>query len=160
MLYCIFFHKPDNLAKEGVYQLNNSEDLHSKWKERIGLMLVGASGSILVQIGAELYPILQVFEENTSKRLLSLLCILLLLLLLLSLYSLYYLCRNPLKLKFGLYWDKQKNPYCPGCQKPLHGFSKQNDTKRYGGKCVVCGKFVQLDESTTNKSLDEIHSML
>lgn len=26
---------------------------------------------------------------------------------------------NDLKLKFGAYWDKDKNPYCPGCKTPL-----------------------------------------
>ena len=27
--------------------------------------------------------------------------------------------KNELRLHYGIYWDKKKNPYCPGCQKPV-----------------------------------------
>ncbi len=132
--------------------------MRSIWQERLKSAIVGALSLVVAQIGVEIYPIFRLIEEYTSKRLLLFLCILLGILLLLNLYSLYSL--NRLNLKFGLYWDKQKNPYCPGCRKPLHGFYKQADNHRYGGKCVTCGKSVQLDESTTGKDIDEIKAML
>jgi len=43
--------------------------------------------------------------------------------------------QNDLKLKFGVYWDNDKNPYCKKCKTPLGAISKNTS----GDEFYVCG---------------------
>ena len=47
-----------------------------------------------------------------------------------------------LKLRFGVYWDREKNPYCPSCKSPLSGYSEYHEGN--GFMCSQCDKIILL----------------
>lgn len=49
-----------------------------------------------------------------------------------------------LKLKYGIYWDKDKNPFCKKCKKPLSAFYKIKTYGRTMYKCRSCGAFNEI----------------
>lgn len=66
--------------------------------------------------------------------------------------NVYHLIKNRKKFKFGVYWDNEKNTYCPICKKPVTRFIK--NTKRPYLYCSHCdteillthkGKVLHLD---------------
>lgn len=72
------------------------------------------------------------------------------LLMLASYIILYIKFKNKLTPKFGVFWDKNKEPYCPACQSLLNKESvniSDPDATVYL-KCIHCDKYVYL-------SLDE-----
>jgi hypothetical protein len=48
-----------------------------------------------------------------------------------------------LKLKYGIYWDKNKNPFCPNCKIPIGAYDEyyMDDT---GYRCKSCEKIFPL----------------
>lgn len=55
--------------------------------------------------------------------------------------------KGPLRLKYGIYWDKDKNPHCPSCKKPISAY----DSYRHGGLgyyCKPCEKIFPLTDAT------------
>jgi len=51
-------------------------------------------------------------------------------------------------LKYGIYWDANKNPHCPNCKIPIAGYAKyQRGTGYY---CKPCNKIFPLQDSTGN----------
>jgi len=48
--------------------------------------------------------------------------------------------KNGLKLHFGIYWDKEKNPYCPACKTPLNYFHDNEHNKYHTFECIKCNK--------------------
>jgi len=56
---------------------------------------------------------------------------------------------NSLELRYGIYWDKQRNPHCPLCQKPV-----VYDDWGIGGVgyyCQPCKKVTSLQDGQGNK---------
>ena len=56
---------------------------------------------------------------------------------------------NSLELRYGVYWDKQRNPYCPVCQKPV-----LYDDWGVGGigyYCQPCKQVTSLQDGQGNK---------
>lgn len=51
-----------------------------------------------------------------------------------------------LQLKYGIYWDKQKNPHCPSCKKPISGYGDYgfNGTGYY---CKTCDQIFPLADA-------------
>lgn len=97
----------------------------------IGLLFLSLS-SYLAAFGETLLP---VDKLSTIKAPIwaKTICILLLAIVLLLVYI---LLDKRLKLRYGIYWDRKKNPYCPSCKKPLQ-------LKNYCAyRCVACDKAV------------------
>jgi hypothetical protein len=58
--------------------------------------------------------------------------------------------QSSLKLKYGAYWDKGKNPHCPTCQKPIGNYSEY-DYGTVGYLCRSCNNIVSLTDAMGNK---------
>jgi hypothetical protein len=50
-----------------------------------------------------------------------------------------------LQLRFGIYWDKDKNPYCPVCQKPV--VYDNWELFGWGYYCTPCNKVTPLKDA-------------
>jgi hypothetical protein len=53
------------------------------------------------------------------------------------------------KLKYGIYWDIDKNPHCPNCKIPIGKYGEYQS----GGKgyyCKPCGKIFSLTDASGN----------
>lgn len=50
------------------------------------------------------------------------------------------------RLKYGIYWDLDKNPHCPNCKIPIAGYAEYQSGKGY--YCKPCGKVFPLQDST------------
>lgn len=56
--------------------------------------------------------------------------------------------KSELKLHYGIYWDKKKNPHCPGCQKPV---SYINGMLGEGYYCKACNYVYPLQDAHGKK---------
>lgn len=52
------------------------------------------------------------------------------------------------KLKYGIYWDSDKNPHCPNCKIPIAGYASYQTGKGY--YCKPCKKIFPLQDSAGN----------
>lgn len=53
--------------------------------------------------------------------------------------------KNKLKLKYNILWDKEKNPYCPSCQKPGIAYDQWTGVD-YSYYCSSCNKYFYLKD--------------
>jgi hypothetical protein len=53
---------------------------------------------------------------------------------------------SALSLKYGIYWDKKKNPHCPSCKIPIGGYNSYSSGKGY--YCKPCGKIFGLQDAS------------
>lgn len=69
----------------------------------------------------------------------------------------YHLLRRGLRLKYGIYWDKAKNPYCPVCKKPV---SYGEYVEGFGYYCKPCSHVYPLADASgkeyTPKDVQEL----
>ncbi len=56
--------------------------------------------------------------------------------------------KEPFRLKYGIYWDKDKNAHCPSCQKPIATYGEYAAGKGY--YCKPCGKVFPLADASGN----------
>lgn len=126
-----------------------------KLKEAVLSRAVEASAaSITVLLGwavSEIAPILlpSIEAVATKKLLLSLLGLSLLLNLAL-LALIWLLSKKPpqFRLKYGIYWDKDKNPHCPSCKTPVAAYNEYQSGKGY--YCKPCKKVFPLADASGN----------
>jgi hypothetical protein len=52
------------------------------------------------------------------------------------------------KLKYGIYWDSDKNPHCPACKIPTGAYSEYQ--AGWGYYCKPCGKTFPLTDAAGN----------
>jgi len=52
------------------------------------------------------------------------------------------------KLKYGIYWDKEKNPHCPNCKIPIGRYADYTHGKGY--LCRACNKIFSLADPSGN----------
>lgn len=110
---------------------------------------VAASLTVLVVwAGYELAPVvLPAIESGTSKK-----AILALLLSSFALNILFGLLvwslskKEPFKLKYGIYWDREKNPHCPSCKKPIATYGTYRGGVGY--YCKPCGNVFPLADAS------------
>ena len=96
--------------------------------------IVGAGLLLLGQIGLQLLPFYESLKQAISKDLLALLTLIFFLLFLVCLIALRYITAK--KLKYGIYWDKQKNPFCPVCKTTIGHLGKSSSP----GFFLTCDK--------------------
>jgi hypothetical protein len=54
-----------------------------------------------------------------------------------------------LQLRYGIYWDKDNNPFCPVCQKPV--IYDDWDPQGWGYYCQPCSKITPLQDAHGKK---------
>ena len=52
------------------------------------------------------------------------------------------------KLKYAIYWDKDKNPHCPNCKIPIGAYNQYQ--AGWGYYCKPCGKLFPLTDYSGN----------
>jgi hypothetical protein len=106
-------------------------------KDLIGSNISTLTGGLLIALfaGLSVFPrtVLPV-DRLSGIPVLSWVRLILILFLIISLLALYIVVKNRLKLKFGIYWDRGDNPYCPSCKKPLQISSYCSY------QCIACNK--------------------
>lgn len=113
---------------------------------------VAASITILLAwVAYQVTPaILPAIETALSKKV-----ILALLLLSLVLNIIFFLFvratskKELFKLKYGIYWDKDKNPHCPSCKTPVAAYGSYQ-TGGTGYYCKPCKKVFALADASGN----------
>lgn len=88
----------------------------------------------------------------SSRQLLTLIMFSIFLILLLVSLVFYFLIKDKLTLKYGVYWDKDKNPYCPCCKKPVHA-DEWVSINGFGYRCNDCNYNVALKDYLGNRIL-------
>ncbi len=107
-------------------------------------------GVLLIWVGKVLAPIVvPVLEQKLSKE--SLVSLLLASLTLnILLVILFWILNNrsapKFKLKYGIYWDSDKNPHCPNCKIPIAGYREYDPG--WGYYCKPCGKVFHLTDAS------------
>lgn len=113
---------------------------------------------IIIWVASKVGPaILPALESSLSKSLLvSLLLASLALNLVLAV--LFWLMRKKpeFRLKYGIYWDSDKNPHCPNCKIPIAGYDTYQSGKGY--YCKPCKKIFPLQDSAGN-NIDPIQAI-
>lgn len=111
---------------------------------------VTAVSVLLVWVAHQLSPVvLPLIESNISNEVLVALLLASLAVIVLLVLIIYVLSRKPaFKLKYGIYWDSDKNPHCPACQKPLATYAEYMGEKGY--YCKPCAKVFQLADASGN----------
>lgn len=112
---------------------------------------VAAVSVLLVWVAHQLSPVvLPLIESHLSNQVLVALLLASLAVNALLALLIYVLSRKPpFKLKYGIYWDSERNPHCPACQKPV---AKYGDYQ-VGGKgyyCKPCNKVFPLADASGN----------
>ena len=105
---------------------------------------------IIIWVASKVGPaILPALEANLSKSLLvtillgSLSLNIVFVVLFLVLYK-----KPEFKLKYGIYWDTNKNPHCPNCKIPISAYNKYQSG--WGYYCKPCGKIFPITDAEGN----------
>jgi hypothetical protein len=114
---------------------------------------VAAITVLLAWAISEISPVLlPSIEAAASKNLLLSLLILSAVLNLVFLALVWLLSKKEqFRLKYGIYWDKGKNPHCPSCKTPLAAYGKYQAGKGY--YCKPCNKIFPLADAS-GKDID------
>ncbi len=105
---------------------------------------------IFIWVASKIGPvILPALESSLSKSLLVSLLLASLALNLVLVVLFWVFRKHPeFKLKYGIYWDSDKNPHCPNCKIPIAGYSTYQSGKGY--YCKPCKKVFPLQDSAGN----------
>jgi hypothetical protein len=130
------------------------ERVKESFLSHIASFFAVAITTLLIWTGQQLTPIiLPAIEANISKAFLFSLFLSSLVLNLIFVVSIWIINNknsNNLKLKYGILWDKDKNPYCPSCKKPGIAYG----TYGYSGDgyyCQPCNKVFLLKDALGNE---------
>lgn len=118
---------------------------------------VAAVSVLLVWVAHQLSPvILPLLESRLSNQVVVALLLASIAVNALLAFLIYVLSRKPpFKLKYGIYWDSEKNPHCPACQKPVAAYGEYAYGKGY--YCKPCKKVFPLaDASGHNMNPSEV----
>ena len=125
------------------------ESIMSRAAESVAAAITVLIAWVAYQVAPAILPAI---ETALSKRV-----ILALLLLSLVLNIVFFLFvravskKESFKLKYGIYWDKDKNPHCPSCKIPVAAYGKYSSGKGYF--CRSCGKLFPLADAS-GKDID------
>ena len=110
---------------------------------------------LLVWAAYQIAPVvLPAIEAVTSKKtLLALLVTSLVLNLVFALVVFSVAKRKEFRVKYGIYWDREKNPHCPSCKIPIAGYDSYGSGKGY--YCKPCNKVFRLTD-VSGKDIDPL----
>ena len=111
-------------------------------------MCAAATTVLLAWVGSQIAPaLLPAIDAALSKTALLSLLVLSIVLNLVFLALVFYLAKKPpLKLKYGIYWDKDKNPHCPSCKIPIAAYNEYT-TAGKGYYCKPCNEVFPLQDA-------------
>ena len=110
--------------------------------------LVMLLGWIATQVAPIILPALSKISSNVFLALL-LISVVLNFFFSLIIWNLASLTKNKFKLKYGIYWDRDKNPHCPNCKIPIGAYSCYQ-TAGLGYYCKPCNKVFKLTDASGN----------
>lgn len=127
------------------------EKLKDALADRVAEAVSASVTVVLAWMAYQIAPaILPAIEDAISKRVLLALLATLVVLNILFLVVIWHLSGSgDLRLKYGVYWDRHKNPHCPSCRKPLgrYGDYSYSGTGYY---CKPCRQVCSLTDSQGN----------
>jgi uncharacterized protein YqhQ len=155
--------KTDWLGKH----LKITESIKESTTKYLLSIILGVLGLLIGSIYSDLIPvilpsIIQQLPKAVLLKMLTLALILFFLSLALS-WVIYLQLKTKFKPKFGVVWDKSKEPYCPACEKPLTKYTLQNHDKiiAKGLRCAKCGvHFTLITDEGEKISLIEAKKLL
>jgi hypothetical protein len=120
-------------------------------------LLLGIIASFCVIYGFCCKYCLETIDQLKPSIILLLLVVLLLGLTVVILFSCQFNKNIKLKPKFGVLWDKDKEPHCPACQSPL-------SQAVFGGNvdlnCIKCNQTIWLTDNNKDINLEEARELL
>ena len=133
-------------------------DIVEKFKEK--LIERAAEGvavsltALVVWAAYQVAPaILPAVEQLVDKKVLLALLVSSLVLNIIFAVAMWVVSRKPsMRLKYGIYWDHNKNPHCPSCKNPIAGYSDYM-TAGTGYYCKPCGEVFPLQDAAGNNVL-------
>ena len=111
-------------------------------------------GFLTIWIASKLAPVvLPALENNLSKSTLVFLFLATFLLNFIFLFLFWFTReksepKSEFKLKYGIYWDTEKNPHCPNCRVPIGGYSEYAVGSGY--YCKPCNNVYPLTDASGN----------
>ena len=109
-------------------------------------------GVLAIWVGKKLAPIVvPALEQKLSKEVLVSILLASLSLNILVLILFWILNRRSKSefiLKYGIYWDRDKNPHCPNCKIPIGGYGEYD--AGWGYYCKPCAKIFPLTDANGN----------
>jgi hypothetical protein len=113
---------------------------------------------LLVWAAYQVAPaVLPAIEAVTSKRaLLALLVTSLVLNFVFVLVAFFSSKKAEFRIKYGIYWDREKNPHCPACKIPIGGYAEYSAGKGY--YCKPCNKIFRLTD-VAGKDIDPMQAV-
>jgi transposase-like protein len=122
------------------------ESIISNAAEGLALSLT----AILIWVSTKVGPVIMpALESNLSKSILVSLLFASLALNLVFLIIFWVIYKKPqFKLKYGIYWDSDKNPHCPNCKIPIAAYGSYQGSKGY--YCKPCKKVFTLQDASGN----------
>ena len=134
--------------------MNLLSKFSEKLIEHISGAAIAAISVLLIFAAKELSPIvLPLIESKLSNQTLLTLFFASLAVNIVLAVLIYVASRKPnLKLKYGVYWDKNKNPHCPACQKPVSSYNDYGISGS-GYNCKPCHQVFPLTDATGSQIL-------
>jgi hypothetical protein len=132
------------------YKMNFGEKVKESIINRAAEGLAVSVTLIVIWVSSKVGPVIvPALESSLSKSLLMSLFIGSLALNIVLVALFWVLRKKPeFKLKYGIYWDSNKNPHCPNCKIPIAGYSTYQAGKGY--YCKPCKKVFPLQDSAGN----------
>ncbi len=132
--------------------MNFKEKVENAFLSKAAEGVAVAIGVLVIWVGTKLAPIVvPALEEKLPKETLVSLLLASLGLNFITVILFWILNKKPLaefRLKYGIYWDKDKNPHCPNCKIPIGAYSEY--TAGWGYYCKPCGKIFPLSDASGN----------
>lgn len=126
------------------------EKVRDKLVDRAAEGIAAALTALLIWVAYQVAPvILPAIEAAASNKvLLALLVSSLVLNVVCVLVALSATKKEDFRVKYGIYWDRDKNPHCPNCKIPIAGYNRYDTGK--GFYCKPCNKIFRLTDVAGN----------
>ena len=111
------------------------------------LVVTGLIGWLFLQIAPALLPAIELAISSRVMLALLLLSLLVNILLAIATWQLSRK-RETLKLRYGILWDKEKNPHCPVCKNPGLRYAQWSHGGSFGYRCNPCNKVYTLCDAS------------
>jgi len=131
------------------------------------ILLSGIFGILGVFLGSMYHDLPQTYlqtilEPIPKQLLLKLLLAATIIIFFLVALSFFFYTKSKTKLtpKFGVFWDKNKEAYCPSCEKLLSEYSEHHSPAICEFRCIKCSTSIRLMNMGNFISLSEAQELL
>ncbi len=128
------------------------DSIASRAAEGVTVSLTMLLGWAAIQVAPVVLPAI---EATISKQVLLAILVASLVLNVIFVWVVWFTSkREPFRLRYGIYWDKDKNPHCPACKIPVAAYG-QYRTGGTGYYCKPCKKVFALADAS-GKDIDPV----